>query len=304
VAALLRIFADILLPVFLVVGIGIVAGRRLDLDARTLSRVAYWILGPVFVFDILARADLAAGLVGRLVLATLLAVAGAGLVGWLIARASGREPQVVAATLSTSVYGNVGNFGLAIVAFTFGADALPLAGIVLVSVNLTGIVVGVAAARWNEHGAAAALRRAVTAPLTLAVLPALVVNAGNVTLPLWLARPVDLVAAALIPMMLLTLGIQLAGMRRRRPDLRVAPALLAKLLVAPLLAAATAGVVGLTGIPFGVVVLQLAMPPAVFTALIALEHDLVPDLVTTTVLTGTLASVVTLPVVIRLLTAG
>ena len=48
-------------------------------------------------------------------------------------------------------------------------------------------------------------------------------------------------------------------------------------------------------------ILQFAMPPAVFTALIALEHDLAPDLVTTTVLAGTLASVLTLPVVIALL---
>ncbi len=55
------------------------------------------------------------------------------------------------------------------------------------------------------------------------------------------------------------------------------------------------------GLPAGVVILQFAMPPAVFTALIALEHDLVPDLVTTTVLAGTVASVLTLPVVIALL---
>jgi hypothetical protein len=44
------------------------------------------------------------------------------------------------------------------------------------------------------------------------------------------------------------------------------------------------------------------MPPAVLTAVIALEHDLEPDLVTTTVLVGTLGSIVTIPVVIALLT--
>ena len=69
---------------------------------------------------------------------------------------------------------------------------------------------------------------------------------------------------------------------------------------APALAWAAAGLLGLTGTPAGVVILQSAMPAAVFTALIALEHDLVPDLTTTIVLTGTLASVVTLPVVIAL----
>ena len=38
-----------------------------------------------------------------------------------------------------------------------------------------------------------------------------------------------------------------------------------------------------------------------FTALISMEHDLVPDFTTSVVLTGTLASVVTLPVVLALL---
>jgi len=44
-----------------------------------------------------------------------------------------------------------------------------------------------------------------------------------------------------------------------------------------------------------------AMPAAVFTSLIALEHDLESDFVTSVVLIGTLVSAATLPVVISLL---
>ena len=43
------------------------------------------------------------------------------------------------------------------------------------------------------------------------------------------------------------------------------------------------------------------MPSAVFAVLIALEYDLLPDFVTTTVLFSTLASAVTLTVVLTLL---
>jgi predicted permease len=42
------------------------------------------------------------------------------------------------------------------------------------------------------------------------------------------------------------------------------------------------------------------MPAAVFTALIAIEHDLEPELVTTIVLESTVASAVTLSVVLAL----
>lgn len=57
----------------------------------------------------------------------------------------------------------------------------------------------------------------------------------------------------------------------------------------------------LAGVAADVVILQAAMPAAVFTSLIALEHDLEADFVTSVVLVGTLTSAVTLPVVISLL---
>ncbi|MCL1598051.1 MAG: AEC family transporter, partial [Actinomycetia bacterium] len=283
---LARIFIDILLPVFLIVGAGAVAGRLLDLDTRSLTRLVYWVVGPVFIYVVLANAEMPAALVGRLVGATLLAVVGSGIAAWLGAKVFGRPPRVVSAGVLTSVYGNVGNFGLAIVAFTFGDGALGYAGVILVVVNVTGVLVGVSAARWHEHGAASALRIAFTAPLTLAVIPAVIVNGGNIELPLWLDRPLTLVAGALIPVMLLTLGAQLGQMTKPHVSMDVVRAISVKLAIAPLLAAGAVMLVSLTGDVAGVVILQFAMPAAVFTSIIALEHDLEPDLVTTTVLVG------------------
>ena len=44
--------------------------------------------------------------------------------------------------------------------------------------------------------------------------------------------------------------------------------------------------------------MQAAMPAAVLTSIIALEYDLLPDFVTRTVLFSTLASVVTLTLIL------
>jgi predicted permease len=74
-----------------------------------------------------------------------------------------------------------------------------------------------------------------------------------------------------------------------------------KLVVSPSIAAVAVTALSLAGAAGDVVVLQAAMPAAVFTSLIALEHDLAADYVTTVVLVGTLASILTLPVVISLL---
>lgn len=295
------ILFDILAPVFLIVGIGALAGRRLGLEAGVLSKLAYWILGPFFIFDVLSRADTAADVVLKVVAAALVSMLITGVAAWVIATAARRPYGVRAAGVMTSVYGNVGNFGLAVVVFTFGEDALPLAGIMLIVINIGGLIVGVTAASRQRTSLLPAVRTALFAPMTLSVPPAIAVNAGNVDLPLWIERPVGLVAGALIPVMLLTLGVQLSKMTAPTLGFDLSLPIVAKLVVAPLVAAGAAALMGLGGMEWGVVVLQSAMPAAVFTALVALEHDLEPDLVTTTVLVGTLASIVTLPVVISVL---
>jgi predicted permease len=296
------IFLDILAPVFLVVAIGAMAGRRLALEPTSLSRLAYWILGPFFVFDVLSRAETAPDVVVKMVAAGLGSMVVAGVVAWTLGSAARHPYGARAAAVMTSVYGNVGNFGLAVVVFTFGPDALPLAGIMLIVINIAGLIVGVTAASRQRTSLLAAIRTALFAPMTLSVPPAIVVNVGNIDLPLWVDRPVSLIAGAMIPVMLLTLGVQLAGMSAPKLGLDLAVPIGAKLVVAPLVAAVAASLLGLGGTEAGVVVLQSAMPAAVFTALIAMEHDLEPELVTTTVLVGTLASVFTLPIVIALLT--
>jgi len=301
VGELFRIFVDVLTPVFVIVGVGYLVAGRMKVDAGTLSKLAYWILGPAFIFDVLAGTDLQGDVVVRVVLVSLATMLVIGVAAIGLARAMGRSRSQTSATMLTSVHGNVGNFGLAITAFAFGDQALPLAGIVMVTVNTAGILVGVAAATSRTAGPTVALRTAFLAPMALAVLPAVLVNVSDTTLPVFADRPIGLLADALVPMMLLTLGIQLGQMDRPHVGSIVAVPITAKLVVAPAIAASIVGLVGPSGLAGDVVILQAAMPAAVFTSLVALEHDMEPDLVTTIVLAGTLVSVVTLPVVLTLI---
>jgi len=298
-----RIFLEILAPVAALVLAGVVAGTRLTFDAATLAKLSYWILGPAFMFDVLASAEIAPDVVLRVVVAVLLAMIVTGGAVAFVARLSNRSYEATAAGILTSIYGNSGNFGLAVVAFTLGAQALPLAGIALLVINMVGLVFGIGAARSRRGSFSSSLRAAFTAPLVLAAVPAVVVNVVGFEVPVWLDRPIGLLSDALIPMMLLTLGVQLAAMKMPRMSLDIVTPLIAKLVFAPVIAAISVRLLGLTGDAAGVVVLQSAMPAAVFTALISIEHDLVPDLVTTIVLAGTVLSMLTLPVVIFVLGA-
>jgi len=61
-AQLVSIFLDVLTPVFALVVLGYVVGPRLGLEGRTLSRFAYYLLTPAFVFNVLSSARIEAAL--------------------------------------------------------------------------------------------------------------------------------------------------------------------------------------------------------------------------------------------------
>ena len=63
---LFSIFINILLPVFALVVTGYVAGPRLQLDARTLTKFAYYVLVPAFIFNVFKDAVIPAGLAARM----------------------------------------------------------------------------------------------------------------------------------------------------------------------------------------------------------------------------------------------
>lgn len=296
----LSLFVDVLGPVVLLVAVGAFAGPRLGIAASSLSPLAYWVLGPAFVFNLFAASGLEAGTVARLVAAGMAGMAVAMILAFLGNRAVGSSRSITAASVITSGYGNVGNAGLAITVFALGDDALAAAGVLMLTINVLGVTIGAGLAAGQSLGPLGALKRAVLAPMTVAAILAILLNLANTSVPLVAERSIGLLAGALIPVMLFTLGLQLVtvGVSAPSPDISISIA--AKLVAAPLGAAAAAVLLGLEGDLLGAVVIQSAMPPAVFCMLLAIEHDLEPERVTSSVVTSTAFSLVTLPIVLLL----
>jgi predicted permease len=298
VGDLFSILFDVLAPVFLVVAAGYVVGRRFDLDPRPTARIAYYVLVPAFVFEVLRASDLAGETVVRMLgvlVVTTVAVAG---VAWLVGRGMGRTRSIIVAFVLVAVFGNVGNVGLAVTIFEFGEDAADLAGVAFLTVNVLAFLIAITAIRWGDEHPLRAFGAALATPAVLAVPPAILANATGSELPVFLDRMVGILAEGLIPIMLLTLGLQLAATTQLRLDADVVAATGLRLIAAPVIAAVAAALAGLDGDAAGVTIVMSAMPAAVFAGIVAIEHDLEPEMVTTAVLVSTLASVATLAVVL------
>jgi len=302
-------FLNVLVPVFALVALGYLVAPRLQLDSRTLSRFAYFVLVPAFVFDVLGTAKLQAALAVRMAAYFIMVEIACALVGFLLARVLRRNGPMTAAYVLIAVFPNVGNFGLPIAQFALGPQALPAATVYFVASTAISFVIGVSAAHWQRSsgpdgaprapgGAWRTVRQVAKTPGLIALIPALLLDGFQIVPPPVIERPAALLAGALVPTMLVALGAQLAhaGIPRLSVDMLVAAG--ARLIAGPIIGVLLVLPFGLTGVERGTGILQASMPAAVLASIIALENDLLPDFVVATVLFSTLVSVVTLTVVL------
>lgn len=291
---LAAIFVNVITPVFALVVIGYVAGPRLGLEARTLTRYAYYILTPALIFNVIGSAQVDVSAATRMIVfAVVVHITLAG-VAWAVAKALGRSEKMVSAYILIAVFGNVGNFGLPLIEFRLGQEAFAAATVYFLAITTIAFIIGVAAANLPRGGGLKATLAVFKTPALIALVPALILNVTHVHPPLFLERSIGLLAAATVPTMLVALGVQLSTLKSFNFTSDVIIASGIRLLAGPILAVALAVPFGLTGIERGAGILQAAMPAAILTAIIAMEHELIPEFVTTTVLFSTLASIVTL----------
>ena len=298
---LVSVFLNVIMPVFGIVVIGYLLGERLQLQALTLTRAAYFVFVPAFIFDAISKVKVPLDNVLKMVCFIVLTHLLAALVAGGIGRLMGRSREMIAAFVMIATFGNVGNYGIAVIQFRLGDEALSSAIIHSVAITIIAFVVCVTAAGWAKGGGKGALNGLVRTPALWAVIPALVVSHHEVTVPLMLTRMIGLLAGAMIPVMLFALGVQLREQKRIDFTLDVYVTSAVRLLLVPALACLVAIPFGLGHIDYASGVLQAGMPTAVLVAIISREYDIVPPFVTSVVLFSTLASLVTLTVLMVLL---
>jgi predicted permease len=312
---LLQILLSDILPIFIVAGTGFLLARRLavnagapaaracaaDWNVRVLSTVIFNALAPCLVFTLMVTSSISALEFGRMALFCLLVMAIRGVLGYFVAMPLGLDRATRAGFLLVAVFSNSGNFGLPVVLFAFGREALAFATVYFVIAAVLSYTVGVFLAASGRRSFLEALRGIRRVPTVYAVLAAAVVMALEVPIPVGVMRAITLMHDASLPMLMLVLGMQLQRATRPERPAAVAAAVALSLVVSPLLAFPLAAAVGLSGPAFAAAVLQAGMPAAIVTTILAIEFDLDPAFPTSVVFVSTLLSPVTLTLLIAFL---
>ena len=281
---------SIMAPVLISVGLGFVWGRRGGrFDHEMVTQLVITIGAPALVFHTVANLavdlDDFVAMVGATV-ATMVAtgVAAAALLALF------RLP--LRPFLSVLVFPNTGNVGLPLSLLAFGETGLTLAIGVFIVFLVAQFTIGVGLASGRIS-----LRFLVRMPLIWALAAALVFLLLRATPPAWLNATTDLLGGMTIPLMLITLGVSLAGLRVAGLGRSLLLAVL-RLGLGFAVGLAVAYVFRLEGTPRGVLILQSAMPTAVFNYLFAHRYATRPEEVAGAVTVSTLLTLAVLPLVL------
>ena len=211
------------------------------------------------------------------------------------------ERPALVAFLLVVMFSNGGNYGMPVVLFAFGRDALSHSVAYFVASSLVSNTFGVFLAATGRRTLRQALIGITKVPAIYGVVAATLVVSSGLTLPLAVTRPIELLSNAALPVMLLVLGMQLE--RASLPDRPavVFVAVVLSLVVAPVVALGLVRVLGLAGAARQAAVIQASMPAAVVTTILALEFDVAPTFVTSVVFATTIASPFTLTALIAYL---
>jgi malate permease and related proteins len=291
---LFEIFLNNIVPIFLIAGSGFLLGKAFQIKPRMLSQITLYLFTPCLTFQLLTTNELEieeiVGLFGfSITIASLIAA-----LTWLVGRMLKLERRLMAAVMLCAIFMNAGNYGIPLLGFSFGEQAQAYGALYFVSMVAVTNTIGITIASSGSMDLRRAFLNLFRFPALYAVFLAIIVHMMNWHLPLPLSRSIDILSGAAIPSMLVLLGMQLQVARWNGEYRALGLALAARMVIAPIFAFGLGHILGWQGNLLRAAVVESSMPPAVMNTLLASEFDTEPSFVTFVVLTGTLASPMTL----------
>lgn len=295
----IHILLNIIAPIFVIVGIGVLIDRRLQLDLPTLAKLNFYVFVPALSFVVLLKANITAGAMMGIGLFSLLHALILFALGWLVCYHPALRSKQTVVTLGTIFY-NAGNYGIPLIVLAFGAKLVGAIAIVLVVQNLLTFTLGIWLMEHKVNGAGKALLGMLKIPVIYAVAAALLLRALPVALPAQIMTPLSYLSDGLIPIALLTLGVQLSRTRFSHNLKALTVVTVLRLLVSPLLAAALV-------IPFrfvaplsSVLIVAAGFPIAVNLYILSAEYQQDEELASQAIFVTTLLSAISISVILLL----
>lgn len=278
---------SIIAPVFIcaLVGYGWVK-RGLEFDTPFVSRLVMEVGAPCLIFSTFMEINIDMVAFRSMAWAAFAAMILFGVIGAAALYLCKLDQRT---WLPTQMFPNVGNMGLPLCLLAFGESGLALS-LTYFMVNVVfGFTLGMAITSGRLS-----LMELIKSPMFISVIITLVFLFTGSKPPGWIQDTTSLLGDLTIPLMLVAMGVSLARFQitsfRRSFALSVL-----RIGMGFLVGVALSDILGLKGVARGIMILQSAMPVAVFSYLFAVRYNRSPEEVAGTVVISTLLSFLTLP---------
>jgi predicted permease len=265
------------------------ARSGLPFEREFLTRIIMNIGSPCLILNGITGLDVDPQAFGSMLIISITILVTCSLIGAAVLLLAG---QPLRSYLPPVVFGNTGNLGLPLCLFAFGGEGLGLAIAVYLIYSVTQFVFGPLV-----QGREPAWKTLAKTPMIYAALIGIALLVTDTPLPETIANTLQLLGGLAIPLMLLALGYSLASFRVQRPGIALGLAVF-RLALGFGVGVGVSELFELTGAMRGVVIIESAMPLAVFNYLLAARYDRHPQDIAGAILISTLFSFLSMPFLI------
>ena len=285
---------DVILPVFFVIGIGYYLGKKNpNFNTDFITTLAGNVGTPAMIFYTITSTGVTLETFVEYFTYALIIIGAFALVGLIVLVLMKKD---FVSELPPLILPNTGNMGIPICLFAYGTEGLGIASAIASVIILLHFTLGVLLAKKSFS-----LKILITNMPIYGIIAAVIVLYYDWEVPGFVVNTTFLLTYATIFLVLMSLGIALT-------KLKVVSWLNASILsgvriiIGPIIGFGLIKYLNLTGLAAGVLLIQSAMPSAILTYLVGSMYSekRVVDSIASVIVTSTLMSFITIPVVVYL----
>ncbi len=281
---------SIVFPVFCIIGLGYLFASLKKIDIGSIIEVLLYLTIPALVISSLSKKGFDSQDVVLVAVSAAAVVLGNGLLSFIYLSITGKRE--LRGFYLPAMFMNSGNMGFPLALLAFGDEGLSVAVLYFVTVSLLVYSLGIYIAKGS--GGFTEIFRL---PLIYAALFGLVLGLGHIKLPDPVFTTLEMLGAATIPLMQLSLGYHLRSTRLTSPALSMAASII-RIGGGFIIAVFVVNMLGMEGVVRNVVILSSSMPSAVINFIMSYRYGLKGDLVASTVALSTVLSIFSTPLVL------
>jgi len=283
---------EVIFPVFFIIGIGYYLGKKdSDFDTKFITNFASNIGSPAMIFYIVTTTGVTFGVFIEYFIYSLILIFAFAIIGVFILLILKKD---FLRELPPLILPNTGNMGIPICLFAYGTQGLGIASAITSVVILLHFTLNVFLAKKSFS-----FDVVLKSPSAYAVLISILYLYLDLKVPKFIENTTFLITYATIFLILMSLGVALTRLKVYSIKSSITLSIV-RVIIGPVIGFVLINTFNLTGFAAGTLLIQCSMPSAVLTYLVASIHSPknIVDSISSTIVTSTIMSFVTVPLVV------